>query len=285
MVTTSKERPRRARKKAKPEAVVREKLILPTEANVPPERLSDSVVMIYGRKGIGKSSLAAQFPNALTFMFERGRRNLPIMQLPKKGENKLTWAKFVDYVELFLESDFKTAVIDTIDRAYLCCYEHVCKQAGVNTPDEHQASYTIWDNIAGEFESVLSMIQDSDKGLVLLSHEKARPLIAKIKGLRREDEDSTFVYERLEPSCKPAAFRYIQEICDFVFYYGFADEFRCLTVRSPNDIAWTSCGMSDTFLDPDGKPVSTFKVGTSADEAYLNLNASYNNELFDVDHI
>ena len=262
-----------------------EPLTLPTKKNIPPSDLSESVIMIYGRKGIGKTSLAAMFEKSLTFMFERGRRNLEIMQVPQKKEARLDWKRFIDYVELFLDSDFETGVIDTIDRAYITCYQYVCNEYGIKTPENYASPYTVWDSIGGEFDSVLSLIQESDKGLILLSHEKARPLITKIAGLRREDEENTFRYERLEPSCKPAAFRFIQEICDFVLYYGFAEEYRCITVRSPNDVAWTSCGMSDRFLDPDGNPINTFKVGTSPTEAYESLCRANNNELYDIDYI
>ena len=273
---------RRTREKPRVERV---KLSLPTTKNVPPSNLHESVVMIYGRKGIGKTSLAAQFDNSLVFMFERGRRNLEIMQIPQKGEKPLDWKTFIDYIELFLESDFNTCVIDTIDRAYIACYQYVCAEYGIKTPENYASPYTVWDSIATEFETVLSLIQESDKGLIFLSHEKVRPLTTKIKGLRREDDENTFSYERLEPSCKPAAFRFIQEICDFVLYYGFNEEYRCITVRSPNDVAWTSCGMSDRFNDPDGNPVNTFKVGTSPEEAYQTLNKANSNEVYDIDYV
>ena len=286
MATVVKEIPnvkKKKRRAAKPKA---EKLSLPTAKNEPPKELHESVLLIYGRKGIGKTSLAAQFPKSLTFMFERGRRNLPIMQVPQKGEGRLDWSRFKDYLSMFLDSsEFDTAVIDTIDRAYIACYQYICGEYRIKTPEGYASPYTVWDSIASEFESVLSIIQESDKGLILLSHEKPRPLTTKIKGLRREDEENTFLYERLEPSCKPAAFRFIQEICDFVLYYGFMEEYRCITVRSPQDTAWTSCGMADRFIDPEGELINTFKVGKSAQEAYDTLCRANNNEVFDIDYI
>lgn len=286
MPTISRDKAPYKKMTVKAETPEKPKLVLPSESNIPPDRLSESVIMLYGRKGIGKTSLASQFEDALIFMFERGRRNLSVRQVPQKNEPRLDWDRFVSYVELFIKSDeYSTAVIDTIDRCYICCYEAVCKRNGIASPDQSANGYAIWDEIAAEFEAVLCMLQESGKGLVMLSHEKARPLVTKVKGLKREDEDAGFKYERIEPSCKPAAFRFIQEICDYVFYYSYKDEYRTITVRSPNDVAWTSCGLANKFYDPDGKPLNVFKVGNTPETAFESLIKAYNNELYDFDYI
>lgn len=277
-------------KSTKPKTIQKETntVELPTERNVPPSDLSESIILIYGQKGIGKTSLAAQFHNSLAFMFERGRRNLSIFQVPQKGEPKLTWETFLEYVEAFLDSDdFSSAIIDTIDGAYMACFAHVCEEHGVSDPSEYQQGYKLWDEIATTFAAPFSIIQESGKGLVLLSHDKTRPLMTKKKGLKRDelDDESTVAFERLEPTCKPAAFRFIQEICDFVFYYGYRDGYRAITVRSPHNIHWVSCGVPDRFLDPDGNTIETFKVGNSPEEAYSALLAAYNNGVRDIDYI
>lgn len=286
MPTISKDKPsiKRANVPQKnTDAVV---LSLPTKLNVPPQQLHESVMLIYGRKGIGKTSIASLFPNSLTFMFERGRRNLEIMQVPTKNEPKLDWERFKSYVELFITSDeFEIGIIDTIDRCYICCFEEVCRRYKITSPNQSDNGPAVWDEIAAEFEALLCMIQESGKGLIMLSHEKARPLVTKAKGLKREDDESSFKYERLEPSCKPAAFRFLQEICDYVFYYSYNDEYRTITVRSPNDVAWTSCGLPGKFMDPDGNPLKTFKVGNTPELAYEALQKAYNNELRDYDYI
>jgi hypothetical protein len=257
---------------------------LPTEANVPPDALAESIITLYGRKGIGKTSLAAQFPGSFTCMFERGRRNLPIVQVPQKGEAKLTWNTFKDYVELFLDSDeHETLVMDTIDRAYACCLEQVCKDRGCSHPNDKNDYGKTWGEVKAEFDAVIGIIQDSGKGLILISHEKAKPLGRSADGMVREDSEDSYQYMRWEPSCSKQAFEVVEEVCDFVFYYGFESEYRCITVRSPNDMAWTSCGMNK-FLDPDGVPVNSFKVGTSEQEAYETLLKAYNNEVRDIEY-
>jgi hypothetical protein len=261
-------------------------LSLPSQENQPPQELSDSIVAIYGRKGIGKTSLAAQFPNSLTFMFERGRRNLPIRMVPKKDEGPLDWERTLGYVELALESDeIQTLVFDTVDRAYDRCLEYVCKRLGCKHPNDKNDYGKTWNEVKAEFAALIGVVQDSGKGVVLLSHEAPKPLTKSVKGLRREDSESVFQYERMEPTCSKQAFETIQEVCDFVFYYGFTEEYRTLTVRSPNDCYWTSCGVGDTFLNPDGSPINTFKVGNNPKDAYKSLIDAHANRLQDMEYV
>jgi hypothetical protein len=260
-------------------------LSLPSQENEPPTELSDSIVTIYGRKGIGKTSLASQFPNSLTFMFERGRRNLPIRMVPKKEEGQLDWERTLGYVELALEDDsIQTLVFDTVDRAYDRCLEYVCKRLNCKHPNDKNDYGKTWNEVKTEFAALLGVVQDSGKGVVLISHETPKPLTKSVKGLKREDSESVFQYERMEPTCSKQAFETIQEICDFVLYYGFTEEFRTITVRSPNDCYWTSCGVGDTFLNPDGSTINTFRVGNSPQEAYKSLIDAHANRLHDMDY-
>jgi hypothetical protein len=264
--------------------VKKRSIALPTEINTPPTNLSDSIIVVYGRKGIGKTSLAAQFDKPLVCMFERGRRNLPIMMVPQEGEPKLDWQTFKDYAEAFIESqEFQTLVIDTIDRAYECCMEYVCQERGCTHPNDMNDFGKTWSAVKAEFQAVLEVIKDSGKGLVLISHETTKPLNTLGKGLKREGLSKEAVVERIEPSCSKQVFEVVQEICDYVFYYGYREEFR-ITVRSPSDLVWTSCGMGDQFLDPDGNSISTFKVGNNPKDAYKNLIEAHSNKLRDFDY-
>lgn len=259
---------------------------LPTLANIPPERLADSIIVIYGRKGIGKTSIAAQFERALVCMFESGRRNLPIVMVPEKGQPKLDWLSFRGYVEAFIDSeDYDTLVIDTMDRAYDKCLEFVCENLGCTHPHDKNDFGKTWNAVKDEFRAILEIIKDSGKGLVLLSHETPKPLNKAGKTMKRDGVAAEALLERFEPSCSKQAFEVIQEICDYVFYYGYREEYRCITVRSPSDIVWTSCGMGERFLDPDGTPLNTFKVGNSPKEAYETLIAAHGNEVRDFDYV
>jgi len=256
--------------------------VLPSQENTPPEELSDSIIFFHGEKAIGKTSLAAEFPNTLVMMMERGRRNLKIFQVVPKD-----WEEVKGYVELFLGDDrFSNLAIDTIDRLYVMCHDFVCRSHGVDNPDGSASPYLIWNEIATEFGGLIYLIKESGKGLILISHSKARPLTIKRKGLKRDELDESVVnYERMDPTCTPAAFKAVQEMADFVFYYGWRDGKRAMIVRSPLNIYWTACGVADKFLDPDGTPLEAFEVGTSPKAAYKSLLDAYNNKLRDIDYV
>src|ERR1043166_5149788 len=70
-------------------------------------------ICIYGNHGIGKSSLASQFPNPIFISTEDGLNALDVVSFPR--------AKVFSDVELSIRNlirddhEFKTAVLDTVD--------------------------------------------------------------------------------------------------------------------------------------------------------------------------
>ncbi len=259
---------------------------LSSQENIPPESLDESIILVHGEKGVGKSSLLSMFPNSYVLMFERARRNLRIMMSPKKGEPPLNWIRFKKYIQLLLDSDYSNIVVDTLDGCYMECYKWVLSEYGVASPDESDNAPAIWGAIEQEFGETIHEIAQSDKSLMFTSHSKPKPLVAKRKGLKRDGvEEPIMQFDRMEPSCRPAAFRIVQEMADYVMYYGYRDGHRAITVRSPLNIYWTSCGVGDRFLDPDGNPIETFKVGSTPQLAYKSLLDAWSNKLYDIDYI
>lgn len=268
---------------------------LPTEPNEVPEHLLDFCWMIFGRKAIGKTTLASMLSKgakgkALVLMLEKSRRNLKIYQLPKKGEKYPDWNKVLQYVEDFLNSDvFDVLVIDTLDRLYDLCFAYVCKQYNVSSPTKAGRDGSgIWVEIAAEFNALLQVLADSGKGIIFISHEKIRELEAKrMKQLKEEAKDSDDLeetkIERIEPSASPAACRAAEEMCDFVLYYGYENRKRVITIRDKGDYFWVACGVQDRFLDPDGNEINSFYAGESPTEAKQNLIKAFNNQLRDID--
>jgi hypothetical protein len=247
-----------------------ESLKLPHEPNEPPRSLLEYAVVLYGRKGIGKTALSAMFPSALTFMFEPGRKNLEIYQIPQRGEPNLTWKDFLEYIELFIQSDYNTAVIDTLDRCYQACFDHVCHSRGVKHPQSlGNESYYLWDEIALTFEQGLYTLLASEKGVVFISHDK----------VRKTELHNGEVLEMIEPSCKPAAYRFIQTVADFVFYYTFKKNQRVLYLQDPSGYVWCSNGVSEHFQNPDGTPIHVLPMSSNSPQrAFKDLMAGYDNE-------
>lgn len=299
MPTVSK---RRAKSSSSPRKVKAEtSYALPTKPNEPPSELADSVICIYGRKGVGKSTLANMLEiegkKTLSLSLEKGRRNLRILQ---RSPN--TFEDAIGYRDEFIGNDkFGLLVTDTVDRLHEMATAHVLEEAGVASINKAPQGDrpALWNEIAATFGGFFWPIMEANKGLVLISHEQTREFEnRKVKALKKkmyeslegdDDEDSAFdsageKIERIQPSCSPAAFREIEQICNFVFYYGYMGRERCITVRDPGDYVWVSSGDDEHFLDPDGEPIYSFSVANSPDKAYDDLLAAFNNEKRDINY-
>jgi hypothetical protein len=83
--------------------------------------------VIFGPEGIGKSTLAAQFPAPVFLDTEGGTHHLDVARLPApKSWDDVTRAITAPATEAH---DFKTLVIDTIDWLEKLLVDYVCKQA------------------------------------------------------------------------------------------------------------------------------------------------------------
>ena len=251
-------------------------LSLPTKPNEPPTNLFDYGLFIYGEKGIGKTSLAAQFPDALVFQWEPRRRNVRVLQVPEPGQDELNWESFLQYQELALgEKKIKTIVIDTIDRAYDACLDYVCQSRGVTHPNELNDYGQTWALVKKEFEDAMNRFLFSDKAVVWISHARYRVVPGRL-GVE---------VEQLVPTCKPAAWAYVRAVCDFAFAYTWFEYQRVLYVRG-GELIWTGCGTNEHFLQPSkkgverpGEPYNAIPMGNSPQESYKNLLNAFQNKV------
>jgi hypothetical protein len=254
------------------------KISLPTAPVTRPTHLHEQCCTIYGRKSIGKTTLAMAYQylldkvhgkgerKVLNFRFEPFRQNLIILQVPTERNKKLSWPSFKEYAELFCdEEEFAVSVIDSLDKCYEACFDYVCQEHNVNHPkDAGRDAPAIWDAIKIEFESVLLSIRECGKALVFLSHEK----------IKIEELPDGTEYERYDLSCKPAGSAIVKSLCDYVMHYGYSGTSvkgsrktndRVLTVRTSDNGMEVGCNRNDHFLQPNGELVYRYKVPAIAD--------------------
>lgn len=249
-------------------------LSLPSAPVEPSDDLFDYNLAIFGRKSVGKSTLASQFPDCLTFRFERGRRNIRIRQVPEDG-SLLTWESFREYLDLFCESDeYRYASIDSIDKCYLRCFEYICKKRGCKHPNEMNDFGQTWNAISEEFANAFDQIQDAGKNFVVISHEKTR---------KWENPDGSEI-ERIDLTTTPSSMDVIKERCEFIFYYGYAGNDRVITIRNDNNKVECAAGMDEFFCSPEGVPLKRFEVPNNPKEVLPTIMKAWNNELHDYDY-
>ena len=126
-------------------------------------------VLLYGQPKTGKTTTAAQFPQALLCAFETGYLAIPgVMAQPV---NK--WSEFKQILKQ-LDSEqahkqFKNIIVDTVDIAYDLCEKYICNQNGVSTVGDlaYGKGYAL---AKKEFDEALRKIPQMGYGLVMISH-------------------------------------------------------------------------------------------------------------------
>lgn len=89
-------------------------------------------VVIYGQEGVGKSTLAASFPNAVFIDCEGSTSRMNVRRLPKPT----SWQMFTDEFEYVLSNaaakGYQTVIVDTFDWAERLALETVCVENKVS---------------------------------------------------------------------------------------------------------------------------------------------------------
>ena len=237
------------------------KLVLPTQNSVPETDISRYSFFIYGKQGIGKTTLSLQFPNALHMMFEPGAKSKALRKIEPAN-----WKEVEGYIKLIKDDTaYKTVVIDTCDLMWDMCTAQVCEDKGVDYLKD--IGFGDGYSIAGtRFRKALIDIH-MNKGLIILSHDKMR--------ISEEKNEEGYII----PSVPKRGADTIAKWADLTahYYINVANE-RLLKIRA-NAKAEAKCRPDEFFNYTDGTPIMNIPMGKSAGESYENFLKSFNNEL------
>lgn len=235
-------------------AQINRAIVLPKKKSKAHQKLGDYTLSFYGREKIGKTTLAAQFPDAVFLMFEPGGKALEIYQVPVND-----WAEFKLLLKQLGSDDrFQTIVIDTVDIMYRYCLEWVCKNvlAGNHPADEQYGKG--WDRLKDEFQRRISQLCKLGKGVIFISHE----------AVREEEKADGRKIETVQPSMSGVARGIIEPMVDLLGYYHYdEDDNRTLQIVGTRNITG-GCRMKEAGFFKD---IELIEMGKTPKQAYNNL--------------
>ncbi len=236
-------------------------LTLPASKSEPLSDLQDYSILIFGKKKIGKTTLAAQFDEALFLMCEPGGRALSIRQVQVRD-----WKEFRGYVELAIKDNAtRTIVIDTTDFAYEFCMAYVCEQMVIDHPSDETYGKG-WNAVRKEFTKVVNMLLHSGKGVVFISHSKDEEFKT------RKNESLSKVVSSMPGQAKDV----LEGLVDIWVNYDYDGKRRVLVIGG-NDGIDAGHRIEGKFKYPSGEPMETIAMGRSPKEGYKNFVDAFNN--------
>lgn len=168
-------------------------------------------VVVYGPEGIGKTTLAAQFPDPLFIDVEGGSAHLDVA----RAEAPRSWAALLSTVDAVrAERPCATLVIDTADWAERLCAEHVCaknKWASIETPG-YGKGYTELAEEFGRLLDKLTEVADAGVNVVLAAHAAMRKF---------EQPDEAAPYDRWELKLQKKVAPLVKEWADAVLFLSY----------------------------------------------------------------
>jgi len=168
--------------------------------------------VVYGPEGIGKSTLAAAFPNPVFLDTEGGTTHLDVTRFPRP-EN---WEGATQCVEQLRRAghDFRTLVIDTADWLERLLIEHICRKANKDGIEDfgYGKGYTYLAEEFARFLRTLEVLREGGMHLVLVAHSTIRKF---------EQPDAAGAYDRYELKLTKQCAPVVKEWCDLLLFVNY----------------------------------------------------------------
>lgn len=209
-----------SKKGAHPKIASDETEFLGIEVNKPQASLLGYTIFVYGAPKIGKTTLAASWPQPLVLSCEvRGIRAMPVSHIKIRS-----WEQMLESVELLKKPEnakkYRTVIIDTSDLMYKYCLVHCCNKYGFDHPSD-QGWGKGWERVSDEFLTVVLELFDLGYTLIFISHAKSAEVTSDWE-----------TYTRIDPTLAGPARKVLLPLVDVIFYMRAKEMDDGKTVRS-----------------------------------------------------
>ncbi len=170
--------------------------------------------VLYGVEGVGKTTFASKWPDAVYIDIEDGSGHYDVARLPRPAE----WLGLLAEIEAAaVMPEVGTLVIDTIDAAEALCITHVLtvkKWRGIEDAG-YGKGYTYLAEEFGKLLAALDRVSAAGKNVLVLAH-------AQIKRFAAPDEMGEYDRWELKLAKKDAPL--IKEWCDLLLFANFKND-------------------------------------------------------------
>jgi hypothetical protein len=174
-------------------------------------------VVVYGPEGIGKSTFAAQFPDAIIIDVEGSTASMDVARIEPKSWSELL-SNVKDITAGLVDVPCRTLVIDTADWAETLCTASVCAQNhwdSLSSPSYGTGYRVAWEEF-GKLMNELSTTVDKGINVVVTAHAAMRKF---------EQPDEAGSYDRwemkLQNSPKANIAAMVKEWADMVLFVNY----------------------------------------------------------------
>lgn len=168
-------------------------------------------VVIYGPEGIGKSTLAACFPDAVFIDTEGSTKNLDVARYPAPT----CWDDIMaEIADAGANNTCKTLVIDTADWAEQLCIREVCTKNGVKGIEDfgYGKGYTYLMEYFSKLLRECQLLVDNGINVVFTAHAQMRKF---------EQPDEMGAYDRWEMKLSKKCAPLLKEWADMVLFCNY----------------------------------------------------------------
>lgn len=169
-------------------------------------------VVIYGPEGIGKSTLASQFPGALFIDTEGSTNNMDVARTP----SPTSWTMLNNIIDEVKANPSlcKTLVLDTVDWAEKIAIKQICSMkgwSGIEDPGWGKG-YTYLEEETGRFLNSLSDLIERGINVVVNAHATMRKF---------EQPDELGAYDRWELKLQKKTAPLYKEWADLILFCNY----------------------------------------------------------------